>query len=72
MAKDIGALKAVSHNLMHSNISITDGVYGILSNTDVSGQIRKLIEEPHYETIKDEQLVLLVRSFLNRLEKNFS
>jgi uncharacterized protein (DUF362 family) len=39
MAKDIAALKAVSQNLMHSNISITDGVYGILANNDVRGQI---------------------------------
>ena len=27
-AKDVPALKAVSQNLMHSNLSITDGVYG--------------------------------------------
>ncbi len=38
-AKDIQALKAVSQNLMHSNISITDGVYGVLSDGDVREQI---------------------------------
>jgi hypothetical protein len=37
LAKDIAALKAVSQNLMHSNISIADGVYGILSDNDVRG-----------------------------------
>lgn len=42
MAKDIAALKAVSQNLMHSNISITDGVYGVLSDNDVKGQIATL------------------------------
>jgi hypothetical protein len=42
LAKVIAALKAVSQNLMHSNISITDGVYGILSDTDVKGQISAL------------------------------
>jgi site-specific recombinase XerC len=41
-AKDIPALKAVSQNLMHSNLSITDGVYGILSSTDISEQIKSL------------------------------
>jgi hypothetical protein len=35
-AKDVSALKAVSQNLMHSNLSIPDGVYGILSETDVN------------------------------------
>ena len=36
------ALKAVSQNLMHSNISITDGLYGILSDNDIKGQIAAL------------------------------
>ena len=30
----LGQLKALIQNLMHSNISITDGIYGILSNDD--------------------------------------
>jgi site-specific recombinase XerC len=42
MAKDVSALKAVSQNLMHENLSITDGVYGILSETDVRQQIGEL------------------------------
>jgi hypothetical protein len=41
-AKDVSALKAVSQNLMHENLSITDGVYGILSETDVRQQIADL------------------------------
>lgn len=41
-AKDIPALKAISQNLMHSNLSITDGVYGILSDMDVRKQIQSL------------------------------
>jgi site-specific recombinase XerC len=41
-AKDIQALKAVSQNLMHSNLSITDGVYGILSQIDVGKQMSKI------------------------------
>jgi hypothetical protein len=42
MAKDVSALKAVSQNLMHENLSITDGVYGIFSQTDVRQQIAML------------------------------
>ena len=41
-AKDVPALKAVSQNLMHANLSITDGVYGILSETDIKKQIISL------------------------------
>jgi len=38
-AKDIGELKAVSQNLMHSNLSITDGIYGMLSDDDIQQRI---------------------------------
>jgi len=34
-AKDVQTLKAVSQNLMHSKLAITDGVYGILSEVDI-------------------------------------
>ena len=44
LAKDIGALKAVSQNLMHSNLGVTDGVYGVLSGIDVREQIAGLNE----------------------------
>ena len=35
-------LKAISQNLMHANLSVTDGVYGILSEIDVRQQISML------------------------------
>jgi hypothetical protein len=41
-SKDVADLKAVSQNLMHSNLSITDGVYGILSSADVGERIAGL------------------------------
>jgi hypothetical protein len=41
-SKDIADLKAVSMNLMHSNLSITDGVYGVLSTADVGQRIAGL------------------------------
>jgi hypothetical protein len=34
----IPKLKAISQNLMHSSLTITDGVYGVLSGQDVGGQ----------------------------------
>jgi hypothetical protein len=42
MAKDIADLKAVGQNLMRSNLSITDGIYGILAEVDVRLQIVNL------------------------------
>lgn len=45
-AKDIQALKAVSQNLMHANLSTTDGVYGVLSGLDVKGEIAGLGKKP--------------------------
>ena len=44
LAKDIGELKAISQNLMHANISITDGIYGMLSDIDVKNRITGLNE----------------------------
>jgi hypothetical protein len=41
----VAALKAVSQNLIHENLSITDGVYGILSDVDVRSQIAMLGEK---------------------------
>jgi integrase len=35
-AKDIAQLKAISQNLMHENIGITDGIYGKLAEDDLS------------------------------------
>jgi len=41
-AQDVADLKAVSMNLMHSKLSITDGVYGIMSQRDISKRIQGL------------------------------
>lgn len=40
-AKDISELKAISQNLMHENIGITDGIYGKLADDDLSEIISK-------------------------------
>jgi integrase len=40
--QDVADFKAVSQNLMHSNLSITDGVYGMLSEGDVGQRIAHL------------------------------
>ncbi len=35
-SKDMGQLKAISQNLMHANIGITDGIYGKLAEEDLA------------------------------------
>ncbi|MCJ7433616.1 MAG: hypothetical protein MUO77_09030 [Anaerolineales bacterium] len=65
-AKDVPALKAVSQNLMHSNLSITDGVYGILSDLDVKDQISALGKG----TIKSENNIELI-NLLKQLAENY-
>lgn len=44
-AHDIGDLKAVSQNLGHSNLSVTDGVLSVLAKNDVQDRIENLGEE---------------------------
>lgn len=39
LAKDVADLKAISQNLMHSDLRTTDGVYGILGDEDVMQRI---------------------------------
>jgi integrase len=41
-AKDLSQLKAISQNLMHSTVGITDGIYGNLVNDDVHNMIASL------------------------------
>jgi site-specific recombinase XerC len=65
LAKDIAALKAVSQNLMHSNLSITDGVYGILSDTDIQKQIASL-GNTGVSGEKKEELEILIRQIIQK------
>jgi len=68
MARDIQALKAVSQNLMHSNISITDGVYGILSDNDVREQIVGHGKQITSSETKDiEVLKIMTKQLLEKL-----
>lgn len=67
MARDVAALKAVSQNLMHSNLSITDGIYGILSDIDMKSRIISLKESRNYENPK-EDIVRQLKKVITQLE----
>lgn len=64
-AKDVSALKAVSQNLMHGNLTITDGIDGVLSETDVREQIARL--GLMADLGKANQLIPLLAQLLSQL-----
>jgi integrase len=69
MAQDVAALKAVSQNLMHQNLTVTDGVYGVLSDVDVKRQIGLLGVTPGLQQDKNiEELRSLLRELTARLK----
>jgi len=57
-ARTISALKAISQNLMHSSLKITDGVYGVLSDLDVQSEISSLGKK------QDDDLIQKLRELL--------
>jgi hypothetical protein len=52
---------------MHSNLSITDGVYGILSDTDIQKQIASLGNTAFQEERKEEITELIKQLLHNAL-----
>lgn len=70
LAKNIAELKAVSQNLMHANISTTDGIYGILSETDVREQIGLLGKKiTGGEDSEISKLIEMVKQLNKHLQK---
>jgi integrase len=67
-AKDIPDLKAVSQNLMHSNLSITDGVYGILSDNSIGERITALGKSKMQETISRKELLIHLEAIVAELK----
>ena len=68
-ADNIVQLKAISQNLMHANISITDGIYGGLSDKDIKEQItsltNKLLSKKEYSK---EDLLKLTEQLIDLIE----
>jgi site-specific recombinase XerC len=70
-AKDISALKAVSQNLMHANLSVTDGVYGILDEMDVKEKINALAHIAHPATNENNnEIISALKQLLKKLDVN--
>jgi hypothetical protein len=56
--------KAISMNLMHANMSITDGIYAVLSEQDISERITSLGEQGS----SPDELAKLLRQVAQQLE----
>jgi integrase len=64
-ARNMRELKAVSQNLMHSSISITDGIYGNLNNDDLAQTIASLV--CNSEQLTDEVIIRRVLDVLQSI-----
>lgn len=70
LSKNISEFKAVSQNLMHSSISITDGIYGVLSKTDLKNEIIKLGHQIKSDsTIESDEIITLLHMILVKMNK---
>jgi len=64
-ANNYSQLKAISQNLMHSSIAITDGIYGAISYDDMKRQLDSLTNDGD---IGDKNLELLLSKALEMLK----
>ena len=67
-AKDVQALKAVSQNLMHANLTVTDGIYAILSKEDVQARITSLGVQNNLTSFEQADVISLIEQLLSALK----
>ena len=67
-AKEISDLKAVSMNLMHETIGITDSIYAILSSQDMQERIARLGQVTSVEGVEQDKLRTLLLELLSKLD----
>lgn len=66
-AKTVGQLKAISQNLMHSTIGITDGIYGNLVQDDVHDVIMALGDDSQVVAQDPAGLNAMVETLLRKI-----
>ena len=73
LAKDVGDLKAISQNLMHSNLQTTDAIYSILSKDDtrerILGLSSKIIHVDSEDISQDEfeRAIQVIRNYKRKM-----
>jgi site-specific recombinase XerC len=65
-AKTYTQLKAISQNLMHSSIAITDGIYGMLSYDDMKRQLDSLTLDQDIGKDQIQELITLLSTMLKK------
>jgi hypothetical protein len=65
-------LKAISQNVMHSSVGITDGIYGRLVADDVHETIANLTEENDSKQENNKLLGELLRILKNESRTSYS
>lgn len=60
-AKDMGDLKALSQNLMHKNLTITDAVYGVLTENEIKKRIARLSGQASPAITSDDDQALITQ-----------
>jgi len=68
-AQDMGDFKAISQNMMHSNLSVTDGICGIFSEEEVKNRITGLNKTSQSKIITDEEMHKLFEYIAEKIGK---
>ena len=71
LAKEVSDLKAVSMNLMHSSMGITDAIYAVLSDKDMQTRIARLGQSSGTEPsgISQKKIEEVVQKVLDELQR---
>jgi len=70
-ARDMGDFKAISQNMMHANLSITDGIYGMFSEEEVKNRItglNNLSQVGSFSPSELEKIAFLLAKELKRIK----
>jgi len=67
---NIAELKAISQNLMHSSIFITDSIYGILSDKDVIEEFKIISKHINSSNdVEENKIIDLLQEILRKFDK---
>jgi len=69
IAIGLGDFKAISKNMMHVNLSITDGIYGMFSQEEVKNRITNLSNAVSNRNFTNDDFEVLADLISKKFEK---